>query len=173
MFAPCNLNILSARSRTGVSQCHLLRSVVHAPAAPSPTNAITPNRVTVSAPLRQRHTPRSRMSKLHVSAVASLDRMLRTHQADQLDPTQLRALMARPRIDTTSIQNTVSGAEFLQTKHISPLYFVVQHHQCTQTGRLDGNELIMLDRSLLDYSTFTPASNIPCTQQACQGRSEC
>ncbi|MEW5320235.1 MAG: hypothetical protein WDW38_011323 [Sanguina aurantia] len=48
------------------------------------------------------------MSKLHVSAVASLDRMLRTHQADQLDPSQLRALMARPRIDTSSIFKTVT-----------------------------------------------------------------
>lgn len=51
---------------------------------------------------------RNRSGRLHVSAVASIERTLKTVSSENLTEEELQKLLQRPRIDFTSILSTVS-----------------------------------------------------------------
>jgi hypothetical protein len=56
----------------------------------------------------QSQSQRSRSGRLNANAVASVERALKTVSADNLSDGEIKSLLARPRIDFTSILNTVS-----------------------------------------------------------------
>jgi hypothetical protein len=70
---------------------------------------------------------RNRSGRLHVSAVASIERTLKTVSSENLSEEELKKLLQRPRIDFTSILSTVGlqllllllllmgGGEWVQT----------------------------------------------------------
>jgi hypothetical protein len=55
---------------------------------------------------------RSRSGKMHISAAAALaaGQALKVHTTEQLGDTDIKQLLARPRIDFSSIFSTVSGS---------------------------------------------------------------
>lgn len=59
---------------------------------------------------RMLQSQRSRSGRLNANAVASVERALRTVSADNLSDGEIKHLLARPRIDFTSILNTVSSS---------------------------------------------------------------
>jgi hypothetical protein len=56
---------------------------------------------------------RSRSGRLHINAVASIERTLKSVSAENLSEDEIKKLLQRPRIDFTSILGTVSELQLL------------------------------------------------------------
>jgi hypothetical protein len=70
---------------------------------------------------------RSRSGRLHINAVASIERTLKSVSAENLSEDEIKKLLQRPRIDFTSILGTVSELQLLLLLLASGLHLLLTH----------------------------------------------
>lgn len=70
---------------------------------------------------------RSRSGRLHINAVASIERTLKSVSAENLSEDEIKKLLQRPRIDFTSILGTVSELQLLLLLLASGLHLLLTY----------------------------------------------